>query len=81
MGKGEKGMCNENKNVRKIVVVYNNSSEKELLFTDKKVAMETWYSLFDDLEDIKTIELYTKIGDVFRKKFKYVTETDTLKLI
>lgn len=81
MGKGEKGMCNEDKNVRKIVVIYNDSSEKELLFTDKNVAMETWYSMFDDLEDIKAIELYAKIGNVFKKRFKYVTETDTLKLI
>lgn len=81
MGKGEKRMCNEDKNVRKIVVIYNDSSEKELLFTDKNVAMETWYSMFDDLEDIKAIELYAKIGNVFKKRFKYVTETDTLKLI
>ena len=81
MGKGEKRVCAKNKNVRKIVVIYNDSSEKELLFTDKNVAMETWYSMFDDLEDIKAIELYAKIGNVFKKRFKYVTETDTLKLI
>lgn len=81
MGKGEERVCTKNQFVRKIVIVYNNNSEKVQEFKDNLSAREYWHSIFTDLDDIKSIDYYQRIGNVYVKKIKYVTKTDTLKFL
>ena len=81
MGEGEKRMCSENKNVRKIVIIYDDNSEKIEEFTDNLSAREYWHSIFSDLDNVKNIDYYQKLGNVYIKKIKYVTKTDTLKFL
>ena len=58
MGEGEKRMCSENKNVRKIVIIYDDNSEKIEEFTDNLSAREYWHSIFSDLDNVKNIDYY-----------------------
>ena len=81
MGEGEKRMCSENKNIRKIVVNNNDGSKIEKEFKDNKSVNEYWHSLIIDLEDVKTVDFFTKINGVYVKKGKYIKKKDLMKFL
>lgn len=81
MGEGEKRMCSENKNIRKIVVNNKNGSKIEKEFKDNKSVNEYWHSLITDLDDVDTIDFFTKINGVYVKKGKYIKKKDLMKFL
>lgn len=81
MGEGEKRMCNENKNVRKIVVNNNDGTKIEKEFENNKSANNYWHSLITDLKDVKTIDFFTKINGVYVKTGEYIKKKDLMKFL
>lgn len=81
MGEGEKRMRIKNKVVRKIVVNNVDGTKVEKEFNDSRSANNYWHSLFVDLDEVKTIEVYVKFDDTYIKKAKYIKEKDLLKML
>lgn len=81
MGEGEKRVCTENKNIRKIVVNNNDGTKIEKEFKDNKSANEYWHSLITDLDDVRTIDFFKKVNGIYIKKGKYIKEKDLMKFL
>ncbi len=83
MGEGEKRMRIKDKIVRKIVVNNIDGTKVEREFNDSRSANNYWHSLFVDLDEVKTIDVYIKFkdDDIYIKRAKYIKEKDLLKML